>query len=125
MIEYRLTTSKKPTLRLWKIEGKRKTILTEVTKQKAILAEQTILRTTNLTTYMKFRDGRNIYKTDEESAIKLIIALQGINGLRDQKRIIKLLEVTEKMERGEIYWWYSLYLRLGHKSISALRKAYL
>lgn len=125
MIEYRLTTSKKPTLRLWRIEGKRRTVLAQVTKQKASLTEQTMLRSTHLTTYMKFRDGRNIYKTDEESAIRLIIAIQGINGLRDQKRIIKLLETAEKMDRGETYWWYSLYLKLGHKALSALRKAYL
>jgi len=124
MIEYRLTWSKKPTLRLWKVEGKKRTLLAEVSEQKAALAEEILLRNMPLKTTMRFRDGRVIYQIEEESTIRLVIALRGIIGLRDEKRTIKLLETVEKMERGEVYWWYSLYLKLGYKAISALRSAY-
>ncbi|MCD6263802.1 hypothetical protein J7L60_05290 [Candidatus Bathyarchaeota archaeon] len=125
MIEYRITLSKKPTLRLWRVEGKKRKLLAEVENKKATLTEEIILRNIPLNTYLKFRDGRIIYTTEEESALKLLIALKGIIGLRDFNRITNILESVNKMERGEIFWWYSLYLKIGHKAIQALRTAYI
>lgn len=125
MIEYRLTWSKKPTLRLWKVEGKNRRLLAEVTRRKAKLAEETVIRSASLKTIMKFRDGRVIYQTEEETAIRIMIALRSIIGIRKEIHAVKLLETVEKMDRGEVYWWYSLCLKLGHKAISALRSAYL
>jgi len=47
---------------------------------------------------MKFRDGRIIYQTDEESAIKLLVALRGIIGLRIIGNMTKVLEAVENMD---------------------------
>ena len=124
MIEYRITLSRKPTLRLWKVEGKKRTLLAKVAGEKAAHSREVILRNLSLNTYMKFRDGRIIYQTDEESAIKLLIALRSIIWLRSIRKITKVLEAVESMDRGEVFWWYSLYLKLGHKAIQALRTAY-
>lgn len=74
---------------------------------------------------MKFRDGREIHKLEEEQALKTMIAIKGIVNLRERENIIKLLEAIEKMDRGEVYWWYNLYLRMGGRAIRALRTAYL
>lgn len=124
MIEYRITLSRKPTLRLWKVESKKRTLLAKVAGEKAALSREVILRNLSLNTFMKFRDGRIIYQTDEESAIKLLIALRGIIWLRNIRNITKILEAVESMDRGEVFWWYSLYLKLGYKAIQGLRMAY-
>ena len=125
MIDYRVTLSKKPTLRLWKAEGKKRTLMAEVEKRKAVLVEEIILRNINISIFMKFRDGRVIYNMNEENALKLLIALKTIIGLRNYNKVNKLLEAVKEMDRSEIFWWYSLYLKIGLKAIHALRTAYL
>ena len=125
MIEYRITLSRKPTLRLWRAEGKKRRMLAEVENEKASLVVEMILRSLPLEVYMKYRDGRVIYSVNEEAALKLLIALRGIIGLRNRSRITQILEATEKMDRGEVYWWYSLYLKRGYKAVQALRVVYL
>jgi hypothetical protein len=74
---------------------------------------------------MKFRDGRFVYQIEEESAIKIMITIKGLIALRKKEHIMKLLEIIEKMDGGEVYWWYSLYLKMGSKAMRALRAAYL
>jgi len=125
MIEYRITLSRKPTLRLWKVESKKRTLMAEVEDKKAELVEEIILRNIPLNIYMKFRDGRVIYNTDEENALKILVALKTIIGLRNFNKVDRLLEAVKEMDRSEIFWWYSLYLKLGLKAIRALRTAYL
>ena len=39
---------------------------------------------------MMFRDGRVIYWADEESATRLLLALTGLVGLRDEGRIFNI-----------------------------------
>ena len=73
---------------------------------------------------MKFRDGRIIYKTDEDSAIRLLIAIKAIVIIRRIDNVTKLLEEINNMNRSEIFWWYSLFLKIGNKALIALRKAY-
>ena len=125
MIEYRITLSRKPTLRLWRAEGKKRIMLAEVENEKASLVVETILSSLPLEVYMKYRDGRVIYSANEEAALKLLVALRGIIGLRNRSRITQILEATEKMDRGEVYWWYSLYLKKGYKAVQALRLVYV
>jgi len=125
MIDYRITLSKKPTLRLWKADGKKRTLMAEVENRKANLVEEIILRNIPLNIFMKFRDGRIIYNTNEENALKILVALKGIIGLRNFTKVNKILESVNDMDRSEIFWWYSLYLKLGLRAIQALRTAYL
>ena len=125
MIDYRITLSKKPTLRLWKADGKKRTLMAEVENRKANLVEEIILRNIPLNIFMKFRDGRVIYNTNEENALKILVALKGIIGLRNFTKVNKILESVNDMDRSEVFWWYSLYLKLGLKAIQALRTAYL
>ena len=125
MIEYRITLSRKPTLRLWRAEGKKRRMLAEVENEKASLVVEMILRSLPLEVYMKYRDGRVIYSAEEEAALKLLVALRGIIGLRNRSRVMLILEAVDRMDRGEVYWWYSLYLKLGYKAVQALRIAYL
>ena len=125
MIEYRITLSRKPTLRLWRAEGKKRRMLAEVENEKASLVVEMILRSLSLEVYMKYRDGRVIYSVEEEAALKLLVALRGIIGLRNRSRVMLILESVDRMDRGEVYWWYSLYLKLGYKAVQALRIAYL
>ena len=125
MIDYRITLSKKPTLRLWKAEGKKRTLMAEVENRKANLVEEIILRNIPLNIFMKFRDGRVIYSTNEEYALKIYVALKGISGLRNFNKVTRILESVDNMDRSEIFWWYSLYLKLNLKAIQALRTAYL
>jgi len=124
MIEYRITRSRKPTIRLWKVENRRKHLMAEVEKRKAELLEEILLRNLPLSVYMRFRDGRVIYTTDEENALRLFIALKGVIGLRSFDKVNGLLEAVKEMDRGEVFWWYSLYLKLGPKAILSLRAAY-
>jgi hypothetical protein len=125
MIEYRVTLSRKPTIRVWRVESKRKKQLAEVSKKKAELVKEILLRDIPLKTIMRFRDGRLIAETDEDNAVKLLIGLRAVIGLRDWRKIPKVLEAVSGMDRGEIYWWHSLYLKLGARAIRALRTAYL
>lgn len=125
MIEYRITLSRKPTLRLWRAEGKKRRLMAEVENEKASLATEVILRKLPLKVFMKYRDGRVIYSAEEEAALKLLVALRGIIGLRSRSRLTGTLEVVARMDRGEVYWWYSLYLKLGYSAFQAMRVAYL
>jgi len=124
MIEYRITRSRKPTIRLWKVENRRKHLMAEVESRKAELLEEILLRNIPLNVYMKFRDGRVIYTADEENALRLLIALKGIIGLRNFSKVNALLEAVKEMDRSEVFWWYSLHLKLGPKAIRSLRAAY-
>ena len=100
-------------------------MLAEVENEKASLAAEMILRNLPLNVYMKYRDGRLIYSAEEEAALKLLVALRGIIGLRSRSRITRILEAVDRMDRGEVYWWYSLYLNRGYSAVQALRVAYL
>ena len=124
MIEYRLTISKKPTLRLWKIEDRKRTIMAETRDKKATDLKQAVLPNLPLKHFLSFRDGREIYHLEEEAAIRLFISMKMINGIRDQGRLDKLIEAAQKMDRGDAISWYSLYLKLGFKAIAAMRVAY-
>lgn len=125
IIEYRITLSRKPTIRLWRAEGKKRKLMAEVENHKASLIQEKILPDLQLKILIKFRDGRVVYRTEEESALKLLISMKGIIGLRNFNRVNNILEAIVKMDRGEIYWWYSLHLKLGHRAIAALRNAYM
>jgi hypothetical protein len=125
MITYRITLSKKPSLRLWRVEDKYRQLMAKVDGKKAALTEEQVLRHLPLQTYRTYRDGRIIYAIEEESAVTLLIALKGIAGLRKWVHVTRILEAVHIMDRGEIYWWYSLYLKVGHKAIQALRMSYL
>ena len=124
MIEYRLTTSKKPTLRLTKIDEARRTTLAEIEGPRATLLKRKIIPTLQLESFYTWRDGRNAYTVEEESALRLLITMRMIIGVRDEKRIEKLVETARTMDRGEILSWYSLYLKLGFRAIAAIRAAY-
>lgn len=125
MIEYRLTVSKKPTLRLWKMEDGKKTLMATVQNGKAMQLKQAVIPNLTLKHFLSFRDGRDIYHLDEEAAIRLFISMKMITGVRNPKRIDKLVEAAQRMDRGDALSWYSLYLKLGFKAIAAIRVAYL
>lgn len=125
MIDYRLTVSKKPTLRLWKMEDGKKTLMAKVQNGKAMQLKQVVIPNLTLKHFLSFRDGRDIYHLDEEAAIRLFISMKMITGVRDPKRIDRLVEAAQRMDRGDALSWYSLYLKLGFKAIAAIRVAYL
>ena len=125
MIEYHLTVSKKPTLRLWKIEDGKKMVMAKVQDAKAVQIKQDVIPNLPLKHFLSFRDGRDIYHLDEEATIRLFILMKMIIGVRDPKQINKLVEAARRMGRGDALSWYSLYLKLGYKAIAAMRVAYL
>jgi len=125
MIQYRLSISKKPTLRLYRTEGQNRKPLAEVTGRKAELAQRILLQGISFKELIRFRDGRVVMETDEDSALKVAIGLRAIIGLRAKHRMVKALETVNSMDKGEVYWWHSLYLKIGDKAIRALRTAYL
>ena len=125
MTEYRLSITKKPTLRLWKIEGQQKKAMAEVQNDKAFKLKESVIPKVHLTPFMKWRDGRALYHLDEETFIRLFLSMKLIIGVRSHKRINILVEKVKNIERGEMLAWYSLYLKLGFKAISAMRVAYL
>ena len=125
MTEYRLIITKKPTLRLWRIEGKQKTIMAEVQDDKAYRIKESIIPNIQLTPFIQWRDGRALYHIDEETYIRLFISMKMIIGVRNSRRIDKLVDAVKDIERGELLAWYSLHLKLGFKAISAMRVAYL
>jgi hypothetical protein len=90
MIEYRLTTSKKPNLRLTKIDEDRRTTLAEIEGPRATLLKRKIIPTLQLESFYTWRDGRTAYTVEEESALRLFIAMRMIIGVRDENRIEKL-----------------------------------
>jgi hypothetical protein len=125
LIEYRLVITKKPTLRLWKREDGKSVKMAEIEDEKAAQIKQAILPQIKLTPYMSWRDGRTLYHLDEEYALRLFLAMKLVTGVRDQRRIDKLITAAQKMDRGDSLNWYSFYLKLGFKSILAMRTAYL
>ena len=125
MVEYRLSVSKKPTLRLYRAEGQNRKPLAEVKGRRAELAQRILLQGITFKELIRFKDGRVVLETDEDSALKVAIGLRAIIGLRVKDRIVKALEAVNSMDKGEVYWWHSLYLRIGDKAMRALRTAYL
>jgi len=125
MAQYRLSLSKRPTLRLYRVEGQNRKPLAEVTGSKAGLARRILLQGIDLRELIKFRDGRAVMEMDEDSALKIAVGLRAIIGLRAKDRMVKALQAVNAMDKGEVYWWHSLYLRVGDRAIRALRTAYL
>ncbi len=125
MVQYRLSISKKPTLRLYRAEGQNRKPLAEVTGGRAELARGILLQGISLKELIRFRDGRAVMEMDEDFALKVAIGLRAIIGLRAKDRMVKALEAVNAMDKGEVYWWHSLYLRIGNRAIRALRTAYL
>jgi hypothetical protein len=125
MVQYRLSISKKPTLRLYRFEGQNRRPLAETTGSKAQLAQRLLLQGIVLRELIQFRDGRVVMEADEDSALKVAIGLRAVIGLRSRDRITRALERVNSMDKGEVYWWHSLYLRMGDRAIRALRTAYL
>lgn len=125
MSEYRLIVTKKPTLRLWLVEGQKKTVMTSTEGRKADLLREMILPQLKMTEYMSWRDGRVNYHLEEDSAIRLYIAMKAISKVINWAKVNEYVKAVQHMDRGETLSWYSLYLKLGFKAISALRTAYL
>ena len=124
MSEYRLIVTNKPTLRLWLIEGRKKTVMASTEWRRADLLREMILPQLKMTKYMSWRDGRVNYRLEEESAIRLYIAMKTIAGVIKWTKVNGYVEAVQRMDRGEILNWYSLYLKLGFKAIAAFRAAY-
>ncbi|MEM2904194.1 MAG: hypothetical protein QW057_09750 [Candidatus Bathyarchaeia archaeon] len=40
-------------------------------------------------------------------------------------RVVKVLEAVNSKDKGEVYWWHSLYLRISNRAIRPLRTACL
>jgi hypothetical protein len=116
--------TKKPTLRLWLVEGKKKNVQAKTQGPRADLLRETLLPVLKLTEFMSWRDGRAGYILEEESAIRLYLSMKMIAGVYKWSRVNHYVETVKRMDRGEILSWYSLYLRLGFRAIAALRVAY-
>ena len=124
MSEYRLIVTKKPRLRLWLIEGSKKTALASTEGKKASLFREVLLPTLKMSEFMSWRDGRVNYHLEEESALRLYLAMKGTAGVTKWSRINSYVESVRQMDRGEVLSWYSLYLKIGFKAIAAFRAAY-
>ncbi|MFH2110807.1 MAG: hypothetical protein ABIJ47_06035 [Candidatus Bathyarchaeota archaeon] len=124
MSEYRLIVTKKPTLRLWLHEGKKKTVQASTEGSKAALLREVLLPTLRMSEFMSWRDGRVNYHLEEESALRLYLAMKGIAGVMKWSRVNGYVEAVKNMDRGEVLSWYSLYLKLGFRAIAAFRAAY-
>ena len=123
MSEYRLVLTKKPTLNLWFIEGKKRKKLASTKNRRAELLREEILPILQLTEYMSWRDGRKYYNT-EESAIRLYLAMKIIKGVFEWSRVSGYVKAVKNMDRGEVLSWYSLSLKLGSRALQAMRTAY-
>jgi len=122
--EYRLIVTKKPTLRLWLVEGNKKTALASTYDRRADLLREELLPSLRMSKFMSWRDGRVNYHLEEESALRLYLAMKGIAGVINWKKVNGYVEAVKRMDRGEVLSWYSLYLKLGFKAIAAFRAAY-
>jgi hypothetical protein len=122
--EYRLVLTKKPTLNLWLIEGKKRKRLASTGNRRAELLREEILPTLQLTEYMTWRDGRTNYKVTEESAIRLYLAMKIMKGVVQWSRVSRYVKTVKNMDRGEVLSWYSLTLKLGSRALRAMRTAY-
>jgi hypothetical protein len=125
MWTYRISIFKTPTVRLYKVDGKRRAPIAEVKGKKAELVQKILLHSLSLREKMRYKNGLILLEADEDIALKIAIGLRAIIGLRNWNFTSKMLEAVEAMDKGEVYWWHSLYLKLGEKAIRALRTAYL
>ena len=124
-VHYRLTCSTKPTVRVWRIQGRDRRLLARVEGRKAVLVLRFIRETISLKPFMRYSNGLVIYSIDEESAIRVALLAMSPKGLRKETRVVQCLQAVQRMDRGELFFWYSLKLRIGFKAIVALRRAYL
>lgn len=124
MSEYRLVLTKKPTLNLWLIEGKKRKKLASTKNRRAELLREEILPILQLTEFMTWRDGRINYNVTEESAIRLYLAMKIIKGVVQWSRVSGYVKAVKNMDRGEVLSWYSLSLKLGSRALQAMRTAY-
>ncbi len=124
MSEYRIILTKKPTINLWLIEGKKKKRLASTENQRAKLLKEEILPILQLTEYKSWRDGRIIYDVSEESAIRIYLAMKIIKGVFKWSRVSGYVKAIKNMDRGEVLSWYSLTLKLGSRAFQAMRAAY-
>jgi hypothetical protein len=122
--EYRLVLTKKPTINLWLIEGKKRKRLASTKSRRAGLLREEILPILQLTEYMSWRDGRINYNVTEESAIRVYLAMKIIKGVVDWSRVSGYVKAVKNMDRGEVLSWYSLTLKLGSRALRAMRTAY-
>jgi len=125
MTKYRVSVFKTTSVRLYKVNGKRKTSIAQIKGKKAELVQKTLLAKLPLKEIIRFKHGLTILEADEEIALKIAIGLLAVNGLVNYEFVSKMLDAVEAMDKGEIYWWHSLYLKLGHKAIQSLRTAYI
>ncbi|RLG48007.1 MAG: hypothetical protein DRO06_02000 [Thermoproteota archaeon] len=123
-MEYRVSVSRKPTVRVYAVDGKERRLLASVTGWRADLIRRRVLRRVDKTEYMRFRDGRLILSVDESTAVRVALAAKAIAPLRDRERAKRIADIIVRMDRGELHWWYSLFLRVGWRALSALRRAY-
>ena len=124
MSEYRIILTKKPTLNLWLIEGKKRKRLASTGNRRAELLREEILPILQLKEYMSWRDGRINYNATEESAIRLYLAMKIIKGVFKWSRVSGYVKAVKNMDRGEVLSWYSLTLKLGSRALQAMRTAY-
>ena len=123
-MEYRVSISRKPTVRLYTVEDGDRRHMAEVTGWRADLVKEVLLRRLNSRTVIKFRDGRKVLSLDESSALRLFLAMKAITPLRGKEKAKSLLKSIRTIDDGEVLWWFTLYSRLGAKAASALRVAY-
>ncbi len=124
MSEYRIVLTKKPTLNLWLIEGRKRKKLASTKNRRAELLKEEILPTLQLTEQMSWRDGRINYNATEESAIRLYLAMKIIKGVVKWGTVSGYVNAAKNMDRGEVLSWYSLSLKLGSRALRAMRAAY-
>lgn len=124
MSEYRVVLTKKPKLNLWLIEGKKRRILASTEDRRVELLRDEILPVLQMNEYMSWRDGRVNYQLNEESALRLYLAMKMIAGVVNWTRVEGYVQSVKNMDRGEVLSWYSLYLKLGSKALQAMRTAY-
>ncbi|RSN72768.1 DUF7680 family protein [Candidatus Methanodesulfokora washburnensis] len=122
---YRMSMTRKPAFRVYKIDdyGTRRKIAS-LTGWKCNLIRRKILEKINMREFMSARNGIRIYELDEESAVKMALILKTVALLRNEEKIKVITSEILKMDRFEVYWWFSLYLKRGIRAISALSVAY-
>ncbi len=122
---YRISMTRKPAFRVYKVDdyGIKKRIAS-LTGWKCNLVRRKILEKIDMKEFISARNGVRVYELEEEDAIKIALLLKAVAPLRDEKRIKVLISEILRMDRSEVYWWFSLYLKKGRRAISALSIVY-
>lgn len=121
---YRVSVTRKPAVRVYRIGNGGKKELATLTGWRAGLVKRELLRKLDMREVISTKNGVRVFEVDESLAIRVMLLLKAVAPVKKEEKLKKLIREMLRIDESEIMWWFSLYLKRRNKAINALRMAY-